>query len=258
MIALDRISYRAGGRALLHPTSLTVRPGELTVLLGPNGAGKTTLIRAALGLLRPDKGVARIGGEPVATLSAAARARRVAYLPQARPLAWAQPVRDLVALGRYAHGAALGRLSPGDAAAVARAIEACGLSDLADRAADTLSGGELARVHVARALAAEAPMIVADEPVASLDPRHQHAVLGLLRDHVNGAGGGGGALVVLHDLDLAARYADRLLWMRDGGLVADGGVAKTLTPERVAAVYGVRARLVESDGRRHVVVDGPA
>ena len=255
MIALERATCRAGDRPLLHATDLTVGLGQLTVLLGPNGAGKTTLIRVALGLLRADSGTARIGGDPVARLAAAERARRVAYLPQARPIAWAQPVRDLVALGRYAHGAAPGRLSPADAAAVDRAIAACGLEALAARPADTLSGGEQARIHIARALAAEAPMIIADEPVASLDPRHQHQVLGLLRGHVDR---GGGALVVLHDLDLAARYGDRLLWMQGGAIRADGGVAETMVPDLVAEVYGVRARLVEQDGRRHVVVDGPA
>ena len=236
---------------MLRPVSLTVTPGELVVLLGPNGAGKTTLLRVALGLLRPSAGVAMLDGTAAAGLGAVRRARAVAYLPQSRPLAWPQGVRDVVALGRFAHGATLGRLSRADAAAVARALAACDLETLADRATDTLSGGELARVHCARALAGEAPLIVADEPVASLDPRQQHQVLRVLRQHVDG---GGGALVVLHDLDLAARYADRLVWMADGAIVADGPVADTLTAERIAAVYGVLATV--RDG--HVVIEGPA
>ena len=236
----------AGHGTMLQPTTTSVEPGALTVLLGPNGAGKTTLLRVLLGLLPATTGRSAMAGVPLQ-----ARARHVAYLPQARPLAWPLAVRDVVALGRFAYGAALGRLSPFDAAAVERALAACDLQHLAHRSADTLSGGELARVHLARALAAEAPMIVADEPVASLDPRAQHRVLGLLRDHV---AGGGGALVVLHDLDLAARYADRLVWMSGGGVVADGTVARTMTAERIAAIYGVAAR-VES-GR--VLVDGPA
>jgi iron complex transport system ATP-binding protein len=134
---------------------------------------------------------------------------------------------------------------------VDRAVDACGLAALADRAADTLSGGELARVHVARAFAAETPMVVADEPVASLDPRHQHGIMALFRGHVDR---GGGALVVLHDLDLAARYADRLVWMQGGALVADGPVAETMTAGRIAEVYGVLARV---DGG-HVMVEGLA
>ena len=236
----------AGHAAILQPTTLTVEPGALTVLLGPNGAGKTTLLRVLLGLLP-----ATTGASNLADMSPAERARRVAYLPQARPLAWPMAVRDVVALGRFAHGGALGRLSRHDAAATDRALAACDLAHLAHRAADTLSGGELARVHLARALAAEVPMIVADEPVASLDPRAQHRVLGLLRDHV---ATGGGALVVLHDLDLAARYADRLVWMHGGRIVADGTVADTLTAERIATVYGVTARIE----RGRVLIDGPA
>ena len=236
----------AGHEAILQPTTLAVEPGALTVLLGPNGAGKTTLRRVLLGLLPATMGSADLAG-----VSPAERARRVAYLPQARPLAWPMAVRDVVALGRFAHGGKLGRLAPQDAAAVERALGACDLVHLSERAADTLSGGELARVHLARALAAEAAMVVADEPVASLDPRAQHRVLGLLRDHV---AGGGGALVVLHDLDLAARYADRLVWMSGGRVVADGPVVETLTAERIAAVYGVRARI---EGGR-VLVDGVA
>lgn len=234
----------AGHGAILQPTTLAVEPGALTVLLGPNGAGKTTLLRVLLGLLPATTGSAGLAG-----VSAAERARRVAYLPQARPLAWPMAVRDVVALGRFAHGGTLGRLSLQDAAATERALAACDLVHLADRAADTLSGGELARVHLARALAAEAAMVVADEPVASLDPRAQHRVMGLLQRHVSG---GGGALVVLHDLDLAARYADRLLWIGGGRVVADGSVAETLTTERIAQVYGVRARI---EGGR-VLVDG--
>ena len=166
------------------------------------------------------------------------RARRASYLPQRRPLAWPSPVRDVVALGRFSHGAALGRLGDADRQAVAVALEACDLTALADRAADTLSGGELARVHFARAFAAEAPLLIADEPVAALDPRHQHRIMELVRSFVDT---GGGALIVLHDVALAARFADRLLWMLDGRMVADGTPAGTLSAERLAEVYGVKA-----------------
>ncbi|HEX8486487.1 ABC transporter ATP-binding protein [Sphingomonas sp.] len=248
-LRLDGATHGVKGTVILRPATLAFAPGALTVLLGPNGAGKTTLLRVALGLLSPGEGSATIDGKTAAQLSPAARARACAYLPQARPLAWPQSVRDVVALGRFAHGAAPGRLGAADADAVDRAIAACDLAPLAGRATDTLSGGELARVHCARALAAEAAMIVADEPVASLDPRAQHRVLRLLRGHVDS---GGGAVVVLHDLDLAARYADRLVWMAGGAIVADGPAAATLTPERIAAVYGVAARV--ENGR--VLIDG--
>ncbi len=242
------ITVEVEGATLVADAALNVAPGELVVLLGPNGAGKTSLLRAALGLM-PASGTATLNGQPVATMAPIDRARALSYLPQARPLAWPARVRDVVALGRFAHGVTLGRLATRDAEAVEDALARCDLTTLADRATDTLSGGELARVHLARALAAQAPLIVADEPVAALDPRHQHRVMGLLRDFVRG---GGGALAVLHDLALAAAYADRLVWMKSGCVVADGSVRETMTVERIAQVYGVRARIIDGD----VMVDG--
>lgn len=244
------LGYRVDDEVLVDGASFSLTPGEFVVLLGPNGAGKTTLLRLALGLLR-GAGESTIDGRDVHALSAASRARACAYLPQARPLAWPARARDMVALGRFAHGGPLGRLGHEDGTAVARAIAACDLAALQDRAVDTLSGGELARVHIARALAAEAPLIVADEPVAALDPLHQHQVMALLR---GAADRGAGVLAVLHDLQLAARYADRLLWMRGGRIVADGAVADTLTPDRIASVYGVRARVENGD----VIVEAAA
>ena len=244
--ALTIVRERA---TLVDAVDLCCTTGELVALLGPNGAGKTTLLRAALGLIPRTSGAATLGGVDTQDLSATARAQQASYLPQQRPLAWPSPVRDIVALGRFAHGAALGRLGPVDRQAVAAALAACDLEALADRAADTLSGGELARVHFARAFATKAPLLIADEPVAALDPRHQHRIMQLVRDFV---GSGGGALVVLHDVSLAARYADRLLWMHEGRIVADGTPAVTLTPARLADVYGVSARV---DGA-HVQIDG--
>lgn len=243
------------GRAIVAGASFALQAGELVALLGPNGAGKTSLVRIALGLLPGATGAVAIDDQPIGQLDASARARRIAYLPQQRPLAWPQRVRDVVALGRFAHGVALGRLGPTDAEAVDRALLACDVAGLADRAADTLSGGEMARVHLARALAADAPLILADEPIAALDPRHQHDVMALFRGF---ADRGGGALVVLHDLALAARYADRLIWMKDGRIVADGPTAETLTPARIADVYGVRARIAGGGAETDVHIDGPA
>lgn len=250
-LAARGIVVRAGGRALVDGADLDLRPGGLVALLGPNGAGKTTLLRAALGLVRADAGSASLDGADMARMAPAERARRVAYLPQARPLAWPSPVRDVVALGRFAHGAALGRLGADDAAAVGRALAACGLEGLAGRRTDTLSGGELARVHCARALAAEAPLLVADEPVASLDPRHQFQVMDVIRRF---ADGGGGALVVLHDIPLAARYADRAVLLKGGRVAASGPAAGILDAGRLRDVFGVRA---EVRGGR-VVLRGPA
>lgn len=234
------VSVRAGDAQLVRDASLTLKTGEVIAILGPNGAGKTSLLRAMLGLIDVATGTAQLNGQDVASLSAAERAQSVSYLPQRRPLAWPNKVRDIIALGRFAHGAALGRLNSQDAAAVAEAIGACGLEALSDRNADTLSGGEIARVHFARAIAARAPLLIADEPTAALDPLHQLAIAQLLRDFVDA---GGGALVVLHDVALAARFADRLVWMCDGSIVANGSPDETLTADLLQEVYGVRAHV---------------
>jgi len=248
-LAVQNLSVVREGVILVDDVSFCCRTGELVALLGPNGAGKTTLLRAALGLVAPTRGAAMLAGDDTQTLSPRDRAHRASYLPQLRPLAWPSPVRDVVALGRYSHGAALGRLGDTDQRAVNAALVSCDLEALADRATDTLSGGELARVHFARAFAAEAPLLVADEPVAALDPRHQHRIMELVRAFVDK---GGGALVVLHDIALAARFADRLLWMHGGHVVADGAPAETLSAERLADVYGIRASV---EGLR-VQIDG--
>ncbi len=237
------------GATLVDEASFTLSPGELVILLGPNGAGKTSLIRTALGLQVPTSGTATLGGDDTRHLSPGARARQIAYLPQTRPLAWPNQVQDVVALGRFSHGASLGKLSGEDAIAVERAMLACDLSQLAKRSTGSLSGGELARVHCARAFATQARLLIADEPTAALDPRHQFRILDLIKTFVDD---GGGALLVLHDIELAARYATRLIWMKGGRIVADGTPAETLTPERLSEVYQVTARL--EAGR--LVMDG--
>ena len=254
-LCAKNVTVRADGRTLVDAVSLEIRPGSLTAILGPNGAGKTTLLRVMVGLTTADSGAAELDGKNCARLSPLARAQQVSYLPQRRPLAWPNRVRDIVALGRFAHGAALGRLGADDAAAVDGAIAACDLLHLAERAVDTLSGGELARVHFARAIAAGTPLLVADEPVAALDPRHHIRIAELLRQFVDD---GGGALVVLHDVPLAVRYADRLVWMRDGRIVAEGTPHETLTPQIMKDVYGVRARVEHDEQGFSVVIDGSA
>ncbi len=259
VLSVSGLSVRAGGAALVRNVSFDLAPGRLVCLLGPNGAGKTTLLRAAMGLEAQSKafdvaGAATLDGAPIRDLSPAARAQRLAYLPQTRPLAWPTPVRDLVALARFAHGGRLGALAPADAAAVEAAMKSCAVDHLAERAADTLSGGEHARVHIARAIATEAPLLIADEPTAALDPRHQHQIMTLIRQYVDNKGGG--ALCVLHDIDLAARYADRLIWMKDGAVVADGTPHETVTRERLAAIYGVAATVTKSDAGVSVFIQG--
>ena len=239
LVAKD-LTLKANEATLVDTASFCLSRGEFIALLGPNGAGKTSLIRTSLGLEKPSAGQAMLDGLDTMQLDSNARARAMAYLPQIRPLAWPNTVYDIVALGRFSHGATLGRLKEVDAAAVERAIVACDLSNLAHRRADTLSGGELARMHCARAFAAEAPLLIADEPTVALDPRHQFRILDLIAQYVRE---GGGALVVLHDIQMAARYASRLVWMKDGKIVADGPPSETLTAERLETVYGIRARV---------------
>lgn len=239
-LSVRDLSYDVDGVSLVSKASYSLQQGEFICLLGPNGAGKTSLIRASLGLERPTEGVAQLGGEDCSRIDPIQRARRIAYLPQIRPLAWPNRVKDVVALGRFSHGAALGRLKGADLEAVENALVACDLIALADRRADTLSGGELARMHCARAFAAEAPLLIADEPIAALDPRHQFRILDLIADYV---AKGGGALVVLHDIQMAARYASRLIWMKDGRILADGPPSETLTEDRLKEVYGIEARV---------------
>lgn len=249
-LIVQNISFKAGDAALVADVSFSLAKGEFVALLGPNGAGKTSLIRASLGLVVPTSGRALLDGKETTALAPNSRARQLAYLPQIRPLAWPNTVRDVVALGRFSHGAALGRLKEADTVAVDRAIAACDLGSLAHRSADTLSGGELARMHCARAFAAEAPLLIADEPTAALDPRHQFRILDLIADFVEQ---GGGALVVLHDIAMAARYASRLIWMKEGRILADGPPSETLTAERLEEIYGVRASV---EGER-IHMDGP-
>ena len=239
-LTANHLRVVVGDTTLVHDVSLTLKRGELVALLGPNGAGKTVALRAILGLAKRTGGAAALDGVDTATLDPMTRARCLSYLPQTRPLAWPNTVRDIVALGRYSFGATLGKLQREDAEAVKRAMDACDIADLSLRKADTLSGGELARVHCARAFAAHTPLLVADEPVSALDPRHQYRVMDLIADYVEK---GGGALVVLHDIGLAARYAHRLIWMGGGRVIAEGSPEETLTEMRLADLYGVKARI---------------
>ena len=179
----------------------------------------------------------------VQKLSPIKRARHIAYLPQTRLLAWPNIVTDVVALGRFAYGTNPAKLSPSDKAIIDKAMIACDIVHLAERRADSLSGGELARVHCARIFAAQAPFLIADEPVAALDPRHQIRIMKLIKNYVSTERG---ALVVLHDINLAAQSADRLIWMKDGRIIADGTPKDTLTVERMADVFRVKARINKS------------
>ena len=250
-LALSNIGLSISSKVILESINLELNSGELVVLLGANGAGKSSVLRSALGLVPVSTGESLIDEHLVTTLSSANRAKKVAYLPQKRPLAWPIKVFDVVSLGRYAFGVNLGRLKNDDLELVESAITNCGLEQLRNRRVDTLSGGESARVHVARAFAANAALLLADEPTGALDPKHQLDVMQLIRHYVDM---GGGALVVGHEASLAARFADRLVWMRDGGIIADGTVKETMTAAMMAEIYGVSAQIGEVAGHINVSI----
>ena len=236
------LSVALSGRAVLHDVSLALPSGRLVALVGPNGAGKTTLLRALAGLV-PSEGIVHVGGDALSALSLRERARRFGYLPQGHMVHWPLPARDIVALGRYPHGATdPARLTPADAEAVARAMRIADVVDFAERPVTELSGGERSRVALARVLAVEAPVILADEPTSSLDPRHQIDVMKTLR---LATGKGALVIVVTHDLGLAARFADTILVLSDGRLVSQGAPMEALSEQIMADVFRIRAYRTE-------------
>lgn len=227
-------------RDILSRVSLSVGTGELVGIIGPNGAGKTTLMRAALGL------VDSTGHSSLGALPPRARGRAVAWMPQSREIAWPVDVETLVMLGRTPHLGARQRPCDQDLAAVARAMQRMDLTEFKGRTATRLSGGEQARVLIARALAQETPLLMADEPIAGLDPAHQIATM---QSFANLAGEGHSVIVSLHDLGLAARHCTRLIVIDNGGIAADGPPRDVLTPALVRDTFGISAYLeITPDG----------
>ncbi|WP_296165118.1 ABC transporter ATP-binding protein [uncultured Brevundimonas sp.] len=235
-LALELATARLGNRAVLEAVSLTVRAGELVALVGPNGAGKSSAIRALAGLLPLSAGRALLGDTPVDSLSSRARAAAAAYLPQERRIAWNMPAAEVAALGAPFQSSAEALSS---AHAALKAVEA---DHLADRGVAEMSGGERARVLLARAVAAQSQALLVDEPLAGLDPDAQLMVLNLLRTR---ARAGQAVLVSLHDLGLAARYADRVVVMDQGRVVADAAPTEALTPQIMAEVFSLSARWID-------------
>lgn len=239
-LSTEQLDVRLGRHLAVRGVNLTMAPGQLIGVIGPNGAGKSTLVRALLGLVKPAAGRALLDGAPVERLSRQAVARSIAYLPQGQTLHWPLAVERLVALGRLPHLGPLSRLTADDEAAIEDAMVRADVTGFKGRIATELSGGERARVLLARALAVGAPALIADEPLAALDPGHQIDVMELLHGE---ARAGGLVIAVLHDLTMAARYCDRLVLIDRGTLVADGTLAEVLTPANLKAVYGIDARV---------------
>ncbi|MCR8546507.1 ABC transporter ATP-binding protein [Salipiger sp. P9] len=235
LLSLDALTVRRGQCPVVDGVTLSIEPGECVGLIGPNGAGKTTLMRAALGL------IPHAGQSSLSALPARERARAAAWLPQAREIAWPISVETLVALGRLPHDSRAGALR---ADAVGAALSRMGLEGFRQRKATELSGGEQARVLIARALAQEAPLLMADEPIAGLDPAAQIATLRIFEDL---AQEGHAVLTSLHDLTLAARHCTRLILLDRGRLAADGPPLEVLTEDTLAQVFHLRAHMLQTE-----------
>ena len=226
-LAAKDLSVRRGGRALLDGVTLCLRPGELVGIVGPNGAGKSTLLRCLAGLILPENGDVLAGGVPVRSLSSAERARLIGYVPQRFEPAWDYSVREMLDMG-----ASRAMAPPG---ARATAVEENELEPLLERRWSRLSGGERARALLASVTVTRPPILLADEPGASLDVRHRHAALRRLRSYAEG----GTVAVVLHELDLALRFCDRLIVLDGGRVALDAAVTHAATSPVLDQVFGV-------------------
>lgn len=243
-LSFDAVSLTLRGRPVLRAATGALAVGAVTVILGANGAGKSTLLSCLAGLREPDAGQVLLEGTPLAAMPAQHRARLIGLLPQQADIHWNVNVRALVALGRLPHrgrwGPGYGGLQADDERAIDTALAAADCVHLASRKAQRLSGGEQARVLLARVLAGEPRWILADEPFASLDPAHQLDAAACLR---GAADQGAGVAVVLHDLTQAARLADRVIVMKEGEVLAAGPVPDVMTPGVLEAAYGVRVHV---------------
>lgn len=230
------ITITKSGRTLVDGVSLCMQAGELVGLIGPNGAGKSSLLAALAGIERHSSGTIDIDGRPLHRYTDQQRSARIAWLEQSGRVNWPVSVERLVMLGRIPHLPTWGKATEADHQAVEHALTASDCQIIRHQSATTLSGGERSRVLMARALAAEPTLLFADEPVSALDLGHQLQTMEILRQFASKERA---ALVVLHDLSLAARYCDRLYLMSEGKIAASGGVAAVLSPKNLASVYGV-------------------
>ena len=239
-----------GGSRILRGVSGAVTQGEIVGLIGPNGAGKSSLLRSILGLAKIGGGIVELDGADVLAMAPKARARLLAFAAQGAPVHWPLHVEKLVGLGRVPHLDPWRALSDADRVAIDNALEVTDCLHLRERIATTLSGGERARVLLARTIASGAPWLLADEPLASLDPFHQLQVMRILKEH---ARAGGAVMVAMHDLDLALRYCDKLILLHEGHLVDQGEPNDILNDANLREVFGVSASRWNIEGQSFLV-----
>lgn len=250
LAAVD-LAIELDGHEIIPGLSLAVAPGALTVIVGANGSGKSTLLRGMTRLIKPVRGAVTLDGVDTATLAPKALARRLALLPQSPQAPSGISVSDLVARGRYPHQSLLRQWSADDEAAVAEALEATGTTDLAERRVEELSGGQRQRVWVAMVLAQQTELVLLDEPTTFLDIAHQYSLLELVRRLV---ARGRTIVAVLHDLQQAARYADRLVVLKDGRIIAQGPPVDVLTPELIRDAFGLDCHLLTDPATGSILV----
>ena len=230
------VTYRVGNSNLLDDVSFTLNEGEIVSLIGPNGAGKSTLLKCILGIIKPTSGKITLDGRDIQSLSRVSLAKYIAYLSQDKKLAWPGKVKNIVALGRFGADTNSIKSTLATCSTLDKAMKLCQLDEIANRSVASLSGGELARVQFARAIASDTPYLLADEPFASLDLKHQKELMKIMRTC---AQQGTSNLVVMHELPLAVNFSDRLIWLKNGKIVVEGTVEETLTPERIFEVFEV-------------------
>lgn len=252
LLAAENITVIREGYRILRAVSFQAQAGEFIAVVGPNGAGKSTMLSVLAGLIKPDNGAVMLDGKQLSEMSARTLAQRRAYLPQNPRLEWPLTVERLVALGLTPHLPATGDLPENFGPAIARALDSCDLSSRRDQVATTLSGGELARAMLARAIVGQPQILIVDEPITGLDPRHAMRCAELLRAFARS-----GTLVVaaLHDLTLAARYAQRVFVVVDGDILFD---ADSLTEEIIHRAFGIRAMAVGMGDSRGFTLLSPS
>lgn len=243
ILSVRELNWSVRGRKLLEDIRLELESGETVGIIGPNGAGKSTLLKLLARLLTADSGHCSLLGSPYPQWSATDFAQRVAYQEQRLQFAWSLPVREIVALGRLPWRKLAGQVSDRDDDIIAAALAECGITALAERPIDSLSAGEQALVGLARVIAGEPALILADEPAAALDPHYQLLLMETLRHHALGSPPCAN-LIVLHDLNLAARFCKRLLLLHEGRVVVTGTPETVLTRETLARYYRVEAAIM--------------